>query len=237
MESSMENKKTVLITGAAMGIGKETAMLFLANGYKVIGLDKEQINYVDNNLFTFVVNIKDASSLEEISKKIGKIDILVCNAGYQTVGNFDNTTYEQFKDVVEVNLVGTFNTIKAFKKNLVKGGKIINISSVHGEKPRTEKFAYDASKAGINMLTKELALEFEKDRICVNSIAIGATETPMNDELLKNKKMLKEAEDKIVLGRLAKAKEVAEVIFEVASSKFDYLNGSVITFDGGRNLK
>ena len=222
----------IVITGASKGIGEAIAKKYQNLGHKVINIDLVNSKKVD----TFVADINDAKALEEIAKKVGKIDILICNAGAQMVSKLEKTKPEDFKKVVDLNLVGTYNTIHAFMNNVKDGGHILNITSVHAEVPRLDKFAYDAAKAGINMLTKEVALALAPRKVHVNALALGATNTPMNKELMENPAALKKASARIPFGRIAEANEVAEAVVSLLTKSFDYMTGSIVTFDGGRSL-
>lgn len=222
----------IVITGASKGIGAAIAKKYLSLGHKVVNIDLVDSKKVE----TFVADINDAKALEDIATKVGKIDILICNAGAQIVSKLEKTKPEDFKKIVDLNLVGTYNTIHAFMNNVKDGGHILNVTSVHGETPRLDKFAYDAAKAGINMLTKEVALALATRKIHVNALALGATNTPMNKELMENPAALKKAVSKIPFGRIAEPNEVAEAVVALLSKQFDYMTGSIINFDGGRSL-
>lgn len=223
----------IVITGASSGIGAAVAAKCIAHNHEVINIDLKNSDKVK----TYIGDISDFKKMEEIANKIDKIDVLICNAAYENVTDLSETNPIDFENVVKTNLCGTYNTIFAFLNKIAKDGQILNITSVHGEKPRLKKYAYDASKAGVNMLTKELALALADKNIRVNALALGATRTPMNAAVLNDKKLLKIVEGKIPLGRVAEPEEVADAAYSLLGKEFSYMTGTIVVFDGGRSLK
>ena len=239
-------RKVALITGASSGIGKETALLFASFGYDVIlhyCRHKEEAfmlsSQIEDDYGVKVLCLKaDLSSSKEIKKMIDdidhyfhRLDVVVNNAGISMDSVIEDKTQEVFRKVLDVNLIGVF-LVSKYASLIMKNGSIVNVSSTNGiDSFYPYSMEYDASKAGINVLTKDLAIEFGPS-IRVNAVAPGWVDTPMNSNLdvdFKNNE-----EKKIVLGRFATAREIANIIYFLSSDKASYINGSVIVADGGR---
>lgn len=240
----LENK-IIVITGASNGIGKECVRTFLSKNAKVFGIDLDKRNGArlekNKGNFTFIrgdiSNEEDMFKVKEhILSATGKIDILINNAAKQTSSSFFETTVKDFKKVIETNLIGTFISSRILGELMGEGGKIINMLSVHSEIVRKNKYAYDASKAGIEMLTKEMALELVERRISVLGISYGACNTSMNKEWIKIKEKRDETLKKIPMKWIAEPNEIANLVMEVLEKFSDYTTGSIFTIDGGRSL-
>lgn len=241
--------KTVLITGASRGIGRETAILFAKNNYNVV------INYLNNKSLANslkeslearynikVLTIKaDISNEEEVQAMVAdaieefkKIDVLVNNASIAKDNILELKTKEEFASVININLVGTFLVTKEVSKYMKeeRDGVIINVSSTNAiDSYYPYSMDYDASKAGVISLTMNFAVELSP-YIRVNAVAPGWVNTDMNKEIDINYK--KDLEEKILLNRFAEPTEVAKVIYFLASDDASYINGEVIKIDGGR---
>ena len=241
--------KTVLITGASRGIGRETAILFAKNNYNVV------INYLNNKSLANslkeslearynikVLTIKaDISKEEEVQAMVAdaieefkKIDVLVNNASIAKDNILELKTKEEFASVININLVGTFLVTKEVSKYMKeeRDGAIINVSSTNAiDSYYPYSMDYDASKAGVISLTMNFAVELSP-YIRVNAVAPGWVNTDMNKEIDINYK--KDLEEKILLNRFAEPTEVAKVIYFLASDDASYINGEVIKIDGGR---
>nr|VFK21999.1 MAG: glucose 1-dehydrogenase [Candidatus Kentron sp. MB] len=247
--------KVALITGGNSGIGKAIAYEFADGGAQVA------INYIENqekarsitdhirNLrysgqeaecFHANISRKDdlESMIEAIKEIFGKIDILVNNAGIQTEKPFIDLTEPEIDAVFSVNMKGTFLCSQLVAKDMIQngGGKIINISSIHQDRPRPCIAHYAMSKGGVNMLTKVMALELAQYNINVNAIAPGAIETPMNDNALSHPEIKDKIIEKIPLGKFGKASEVAKLALFLASQNANYMTGSTYYIDGGLSL-
>ena len=233
--------RVILITGAARGIGAEISKLFLENddivyiNYK----DSEEEAFKFKNKYSKAIPIKcDITKENEIREmvdiiktKSGKIDVLINNAGIAIDTEVDFKTKDNFIKILDTNLVAPFLIVKYASKIMSKGSNIINISSTNGiDTNYYYSLDYDASKAGLISLTNNLA-DYLAPNIRVNTIAPGWVNTNMNINLDKE---YKENEcKKILLGRFADPKEIAEVVFFVASSKASYINKAIIRVDGG----
>ena len=243
----MEEKKVVLITGGARGIGRKVAEVYAKNGYDVV------INYVSEK--TDVEGIKkeieekgvkcslvkaDVSKAEEVEKMVeqaiqefGKIDVLVNNAGITRDCLLMRMSEEEFDKVIEINLKGTYLVTKQVIKYMMKKrqGSIINLASVVGVVGNAGQCNYSASKAGIIGFTKSVAKELAARNIRANAVAPGFIETDMTNVL---KDEIKEnINEQIPLKRMGTAKEVAELIYFLGSEKSSYITGQVINVDGG----
>lgn len=240
--------KVVLITGASRGIGASTASTFAKNNYNVvINYNKSESQAMKLKLeLESTYNIKclcikaDISKEEEIInmveetiKEFGTIDVLVNNAGIAIDTIFEDKTKENFQKIINTNLIGTFlmskHVSKYMKEN--KKGTIINVSSTNGiDTNYPYSLDYDASKAGVISLTKNLAIELAPN-IRVNSVAPGWVNTNMNEDL--DEEFCKEEQSKILLNRFAKPNEIAEVIYFLSTESASYINGTTIRVDGG----
>lgn len=239
-------KRVVLVTGGSRGIGKAICECFASHGDNII------INYLSHEdeavifkeylekkyLVSCMVVQADVSMenevekmLQEIVSKYQRIDVLVNNAGIANDCDFLDKKVKDFKRVLDVNLVGTFLVSKVVSRYMERGS-IINIGSTNGiDSYYPYSMDYDASKAGVHILTKNLAVLFE-GKIRVNAVAPGWVMTDMNQEL--DADYIKEEEKKIVMGRFAKPDEIARVVYFLASEDASYVNGAVLVVDGGR---
>jgi glucose 1-dehydrogenase len=242
--------KVAAVTGGDQGIGRAIAERLAQDGADVAicyrknkkGADEvvENITSTKRRAAAFQADVGKVTDgqyfIEQAVAALGKIDILVNNAGLEKRADFWDVTEEDFDAVLNVNLKGMFFVTQAVVRHLRqagRGGKIINISSVHEELPFPHFASYCASKGGIKMLTRNLAIELAPNGIMINSIAPGAIETPINTKLLNDQVKLKELLGKIPLGRLGKPEDVAGLASFLASEESDYVTGSTFFVDGG----
>ena len=243
-------ERVALVTGGGQGIGRGIVQRFAAEGAAVA------INYVgspDRAQETLaavqaaggqaIVVEADVSNVaqvyamvDRVVERFGHLDVLVNNAGIETHAPFWEVAEADFDRVIAVNLKGTFFATQAVVNHLRKAGKpgkIVNISSVHEDLPFPNFAAYCASKGGIRMLTRDLAVELAPLNITINAIAPGAIETPINRALLNDPKKLSDLLDHIPLRRLGKPEDVAGLAAFLASSDADYVTGATYLIDGG----
>ncbi len=246
----MLKNKIALITGAGRGIGRAIAIALAKEGAEVVinynGSEerakevKQTIEENGGKASIYKCNVSDFTACEamikDIVKEYGHLDILVNNAGITKDGLIMKMKEEDFDSVLNVNLKGTFNTIRHSARQMLKqrSGKIINISSVSGILGNVGQANYAASKAGVIGLTKTMARELGSRGITVNAIAPGFVETEMTGVL--SEEIRENACKQIILGRFGKPEDIANTAVFLASDKADYITGQVISVDGGMNV-
>ena len=238
--------KVVLVTGSSRGIGKATIIEFASKGYNVV-IDYieseiealELKKYVEDNYGVKALAIKcDVSNELEVKDMIlkiinefGYINVLVNNAGIVYDRSFEEITLEEFEKTLKVNVIGAFIVSREVCKYMEKDSSIVNVSSTNGTKTISpECLDYNISKIGLQSLTRDLAFQF-KPNIRVNAIAIGWADTDMNKDLPKD--YIEEETEKIYLERFANPSEIAKTIYFLASEEASYINGEIVTIDGG----
>ena len=239
--------KVAFITGATRGIGRAIALELANEGYNIalnyrteneaLETLKKEISELGVECYPVQGDVSKAEDSERMTKEIiehfEQIDVLVNNAGITKDNLIQRMKEEEFTDVINVNLVGTFNITKNVIKYMTKKryGKIINISSVVGISGNAGQSNYAASKAGIIGFTKSIAKELASRNITANAVAPGFIQTDMTNVL---KDEVKEAiEGTIPLKRLGTAEDVAKVVKFLASDDSNYITGQVINVDGG----
>ncbi len=243
----MEEKKIAFITGGTAGIGKECALILAKEGIDIaINCRKAPNEYEDLKVEIEKYNVKclltqgDVSKYEDAEKMVkevidefGKIDILLNNAGITKDNLLIRMKKEDFEDVINVNLIGTFNITKNVIPYMMKKryGRIINMASVVGISGNAGQSNYAASKAGIIGFTKSLAKELGSRNILVNAIAPGYIKTAMTEVL--SDKVKEQIQGQIPLGTLGEPKDVANLVKFLSSEDSSYITGQVIHVDGG----
>ena len=242
--------KVAAVTGGDQGIGRAIAERLAQDGADVAICYRKNKKGADEVVAAITTTKRRAAAFQadvgivadgqrfiaEAVAALGKIDILINNAGLEKRDDFWDVTEEDFDAVLNVNLKGMFFVTQAVVRHLRqtgRPGKIINISSVHEELPFPHFASYCASKGGIKMLTRNLAIELAPNKITINSIAPGAIETPINTKLLNDPVKLKELLENIPLGRLGKPEDVAGIASFLASGDSDYVTGTTFFVDGG----
>jgi glucose 1-dehydrogenase len=251
-------RKVAVVTGSDRGIGRAIALAFAkSNAYSGIVVNarkREETEKVAKEIRDGGTNtdsiavIADVSQeadcirlIDEAVKHFGRIDVLVNNAGIQQEVPFEDTSIEVWQKILAVDLTGPFVCSREVVKHMLnqknpEGGCIINISSVHQVIPKPHYIPYATSKAGIEMMTKTMALELAQHNIRVNVVAPGAIETDMNQELRENKNELNKVLMRIPLRRIGSPEEIANMVEFLASDKASYITGSAFFVDGGMTL-
>ena len=238
---NFKNKK-ILITGATGGIGKALVKKFtflegsvLATGTKIEKLEALKKEFSNINILKF--DISDHSKIEEfvenVSSQLNGLDVLVNNAGI----NVDNLSLrmkdEEWKKVIEVNLGSTFFLCKYAIKKMLKNkyGRIVNITSVVGHTGNIGQANYAASKAGINGMSKSLAIEYAKKNITINCVSPGFIQSKMTDNIVESIKAV--LTSRIPMAKLGTGEDVSNTVAFLSSDAASYITGETIHVNGG----
>ena len=222
MNKIMESK-IALVTGASRGIGKSIKEVLSKDGIEIISPNRNEL---------------DLSSSESIDKFLSQtsadIDIIINNAGILKVGEHNEFSSDDFHEILQVNVVAPFKIISGFveKMKIHSFGRIVNISSVWGQKSKKGRMLYSSSKAALDALTRSLAIEFASYNILINSVAPGYIETDMLKQS-NTEEELSNIRDIIPMNRFGKKIEIAELVKFLCSEKNSYITGQVLTIDGG----
>ena len=242
--------KIALVTGAAKGIGRAIALALAADGATVIvnyngSAQKaeavvDEIKALGKDSEAYQCNVANTADVDvmikDVIKRYGSLDILVNNAGITRDNLIMKMSEEDFDAVIDANLKGCFNTIKAVSRQMLKqrAGRIINITSVSGILGNAGQANYSASKAGVIGLTKSVARELSSRGITCNAVAPGFIDTEMTAQMTDKAK--EAVKTQIPLGRAGKVEDIAEVVTFLASEKASYITGQVISVDGGMSI-
>lgn len=241
---TMLSEQTAIVTGASRGIGQATAVALAAVGadvaiFDLCSLEKaaetlHAVSALGRRATFYSCNVSRSeevgASVAEVISDFGRIDILVNNAGINRDGLIMQLGDDSFTDVIDTNLRGTFNMIRAVSRQMLRqrSGRICNVSSVAGLVGNAGQSNYAASKAGVIGLTKSVALELAGRGITANAVAPGFVETSMTRSLTDSPLLAR-----VPLGRMAQPKEVADMIVFLCSPAASYITGEVIRVDGG----
>lgn len=242
-EKSTQNR-VAIVTGGSRGIGASIVKKLSQNNFSVILNYKnsvesaKQIAFENSNIDIFKA---DVSNYDEVCNlvnfainKYGKIDLLVNNAGIDLIKTINDTTAQDFDNIIKTNLYSAFYTSKEVSEFMIqaKSGNIINISSIWGLVGASCEMAYSVSKAGLDAMTKSLAKELGPSNIKVNSIAPGIIDTDMNKFLSNEEK--NQIINKIPLEKIGNPNDIADCVLFLANS--DYITGQIIQINGGWNI-
>ena len=242
--------KAALVTGSSSGIGEAIALRFAREGADVVvhyHSDEDearsvvaQIEAMGRKSVALGANVGDAQAAEGLVRDahaaLGRLDILVNNAGVEVREPFVEVSEKHYDLVLGVNLKGTFFAAQAAAKLMIaagRGGRIINVSSIHEDVAFLNYATYTASKGGMRMVTRTVCQELAPHGITVNDIAPGAIATPINKRTLGDGELLHELQAVIPAGRLGEPDEVASVAVFLASDEAAYVTGSTYYVDGG----
>lgn len=241
------NKPLILVTGASKGIGRAISIAMSSTDIQIVCISRsdqkgllETVQAIKNKGFDAYPILCDLSNYSEIQEMFEEIDNLnapihglINNAGISSIKLFTDTTYEEWMHVLQTNLTSVFSMCHFVVPRMLRNhfGHIINISSIWGNDGASMEVAYSASKGGVNTFTKALAKELGPSNIRVNAIACGVIDTEMNHHLSEEERL--DLMDSISLGRYGSPEEVALFLKGIYDSA-PYLNGQIITYDGGR---
>jgi len=245
-------EKTVIVTGATSGIGKATALRFAEGGANIAGVGRnenalieleKQIKSAGAQFLPIVADVSQEKATDEVVAntvgRFGAIDVLVNAAGHISSGTIENTTLEAWDAMLDINLRAPFVLMqKALPKIIERRGNIVNVSSVTGLRSFPGVLAYCVSKAGLDQLTRCAALEVAARGVRINAVNPGVVIT----EIHKRGGFSEEQYDAFLehsktthpLGRVGEAKEIAELIYFLASDRASWITGATYSIDGGR---
>ena len=240
--------KVAIVTGAGSGLGKAMAIALAKAGANIVAADinansaEETVRELKQKALLIKVDVTNSEEVNEMTERVtdkfGKIDILINSAGIGRRTPVEKMDEKEWDEVIKVNLKGTFLCAQCVGRKMIeqKKGKIINIASVSGSvanKDFVGMAAYGASKAGVVLLTKVLAVEWAKYNININCISPGYMKTPMTAETRADQKLYKTLLDTVPFGRFGEANELAGAVVFLASNASSYITGSNLSIDGG----
>lgn len=243
----MSEAPIALVTGAARGIGYACAEAIKANGARLVLADINADGVVDaaarlgDNTLGLACDVADATQVEtlfsDIETQLGPVSILVNNAGIAMPCDFLDVTLDDFRRVLDINLVGAFQATQRAARGMVSNkiaGSIVNMSSINAQVAIPSIVSYCASKGGIMQVTKSAALALAPHGIRVNAVGPGSIDTDMLAAVNANPDAMKMVMSRTPLGRLGSPQEIADVVAFLASDKASYITGETIYVDGGR---
>jgi NAD(P)-dependent dehydrogenase (short-subunit alcohol dehydrogenase family) len=243
----MNEEPIALVTGSAQGIGLACARALSEQGYRLVlsDINADGVNaaaaVLDGVAVAMVCDMSDPEQINEmfnsIESELGPVSALVNNAGIALPGDFLETSLEQFQQVLNVNLVGTFVALQRAAKSMVEQGlqgSIVNMSSINAVVAIPSIAAYCASKGGVNQLTKASALALAAHNIRVNAVGPGSIDTAMMAGVNANPEAMNTVLSRTPLKRVGTPQEIADVVAFLCSDKASYITGETIYVDGGR---
>jgi len=243
------NKRVVLVTGATGGLGTAMCKELYKEGYHVVGnyhseekakLWQEKLKEEGYEIGAYFGDVSDFEStgkmVEKILNEVGPIEVLVNNAGITRDGAFRKMTYENWKAVMSTNLDSVFNCTRHVINSMIERGfgRVINISSVNGQKGQFGQANYSAAKAGMHGFTKTLAVEVASKGITVNTISPGYIGTDM--VMAVKEEIRNQIISQIPVGRLGGTNEIAHLVSFLASDNASFITGANISINGGQHM-
>lgn len=242
--------KVAVVTGSSSGIGRAIAVAFGREGASVVvnyrgheDEGREVAREIESSGGKAIAVYADVAEEEDVANLVGSavesfggLDIMVNNAGIEHRAPLVETSLEGWERVLKVNLTGVFLGLREAAKRMIEvggGGRIVNISSVHEDRPMPGNSPYCAAKGGVRMLMRNASVELAGHGITVNNIAPGAVETPINDNLDDDPEQKEELLAEIPLGRIGRPEEIAAMALYLASDDSAYVTGSTLFIDGG----
>jgi NAD(P)-dependent dehydrogenase (short-subunit alcohol dehydrogenase family) len=227
-----------LVTGASRGIGRDLATALAQAGATTVAGVRDLVDRPEG-LDAVTIDLRDLGSIrtavDAVIERHGRIDVLVNNAGVGTNHDALDATEEEWDEVLDVNLKGLFFACQAAGRHMVRRGygRIVNMSSQAGHVGIRRHAAYSASKGGVELLTKVLALEWGQHGVTVNTVAPTFVRTPGTAERLDRPEFLQDVLTRIPIGRVGTTTEVAAAVIFLASPSAGLVNGTSILVDGG----
>ena len=244
--------RVAVVTGASRGLGQAIACALARAGVSVAVTARDtaaletttsEIDAFGGTSLATALDVRDRDSIrsacERVESRVGPVDILVNNAGVQRLRAAVDVSEEDWDFVLDTNLRGLFFCCQEFGRRMIdrRYGKIVNISSAAGLVPVAERVAYATGKAGLNMLTRVLALEWAAFGITVNAVAPTFVETELGRQTLADPQIRRYWTDRIPLGRVATVEDVSAAVVYLASPAADFITGTVLPIDGGLTMR
>ncbi len=227
----MTDRRRVLVTGAASGIGAATCRVLTREGWDVVATDADRVEGVDE------LDVTDERAWDRLLARIGPLDAMVTCAGIRTRSHIVDTPLEEWERHLRVNLTGTWLAARALLRQAAatpdRSRAMVTIASVNATLAVPGQAHYVASKGGIVALTRAIALEGAPIGLRANSIAPGPIRTPMAAERLADPEQVRWLSGRVPLGRIGEADEVAEAVEFLLSERASYISGEVLFVDGG----
>ena len=243
----MADRKLALVTGGAQGIGYASAEALMEDGCRVILVDINSEGVakaaadLGGDAVGLVCDMGDSDAVmalfSEVESEYGIVEILVNNAGVAMPGDFLNYSLEDFKRVIDINLIGAFLATQRAARSMVENGiegAIVNMSSINAQVAIPAIPAYCASKGGLMQITKAASLALAPHNIRVNAVGPGSIDTAMMAGVNANPEAFSKAMSRTPLGRAGTAREIGNVVAFLAGDKASYITGETIYVDGGR---
>ena len=227
----------MLVTGGARGLGAAIAEAARRAGYRVGVIDTASPERPPvEGITCFNASVADEAEVEGVLDAFGALDVVVNNAGIVRFGPLLEQDVDDFRAVLDVNLVGAFVTARAAARRWIEGdrpGCVVNVTSMNGVAAGPNAGAYGPSKAGLALLTSQMALEWGGHGIRVNAVAPGLIDAGMSSPIYADAAIRHARESKIPLGRLGQADDISDVVLFLASDEARYVHGQNIVVDGG----
>jgi NAD(P)-dependent dehydrogenase (short-subunit alcohol dehydrogenase family) len=236
----MRSQSVAVVTGAAQGIGRRIAEVLAQQGFALALLDRQPVSELDVALSS-TVDVRDEAEVGDFARQVfeqlGRVDVLVNNAGIACIQPLEETTLAQWRDVIEVNLTGPFLLCREFGRAMLASGQgtIVNIASVAGLEGIADRAAYNASKHGLVGLTRTLAAEWGGRGVRVNAVCPGWVKTEMDDaSQAQGAYRDSDIVDHVPMGRFATPDDIAQAVAFLADPRRSgFINGAILSVDGG----
>ena len=231
--------KVAVVTGAAGGIGNAIAKAFSDAGAEVMLLDLDQAAVQDAadgiGARAYACDVTDPASIAATVEAIGSVDILVNNAAFLAPGNLDLTDIESWQKMLDVNLTGYLRCAQAFGAGMLArgSGALVHVGSISGSHQQAFSNAYSASKAGVSMLSRQLAYEWGPRGVRSNVVSPGLVRTPLSESFYADPKTKAARESVVPLRRIGRVEDIADAVLYFASDRAGYVTGQEVIVDGG----
>ena len=236
--------RRAVVTGGGGGIGRATALKLLDQGVDVAVLDRDDDSFqrtvtdaelLGHDIKALACDVADAESVRKAAEEIGEIDLLVNTAGIVRPGALIDVDPTDWSQVLHINLTGCFHTSQAFAPGMIArgGGAMVHIASIAATHPQANSSAYSASKAGVTLMSQQLAFELGPQGIRSNTISPGLVRTPMTEAYYLSPGVLERRTAAVPIQRVARPCDIADVVLFLLSPRAEYITGADIVVDGG----